>query len=260
MKYLVGAAILLSAASPALTQDERVGVFAREWYARLSGTAESSNNPVGSGRVDLDHDLGLGDRSWTPELQAYLRIPVVGRITAGWWHFHETGSEVLSEQIDFAGITFTQSTQVDSAFTVDVAYLDYEFDFPTIPIGDLVKLQLGVALGVRGIRGEASISDSGQTAHDSGTVGLPTLGAHATLILFDMVRVEAEVLGLVFKYSNYEAHYLEAFGEATVSPLPWIFAGVGYKAAQINVQHHGSNSFQVDLDISGFYVTLGFRF
>jgi len=26
------------------------------------------------------------------------------------------------------------------------------------------------------------------------------------------------------------------------------------------VQHHGSNSFQVDLDISGFYVTLGFRF
>jgi len=260
MKVLFGAAILLSAVSPALAQDERVGVLAREWYARLSGTAESNTSSTGFNRVDLDHDLGLGDRSWTPEIQAYLRFPFVGRFTAGWWHFHETGSEVLSQQIDFAGETFTQSTQVDSAFTIDVGYLDYEFDFPTIPIGDLVKLQLGVAVGARGIRGEATISDSGQTAHDSGTVGLPTLGARVTLILFDLVRVEAEVLGLVFKYSNYEAHYLEAFGEATVSPLPWIFAGAGYKAAQINVQHHGSNSFQVDLDISGFYVTLGFRF
>ncbi len=184
----------------------------------------------------------------------------MGRFTAGWWHAHETGSEVLTRQVDFAGETFTISQQVDSEVKLDVAYLDYEFDFPTIPIGDLVKLQLGVGLGARGIRGEATISSGGQTGHDSGTVGLPTVGAHATLILFDMVRMEAEVLGLAFKYSNYEAHYLEAFGEATVSPVPWIFTGVGYKAAAINVQRRGSDSFHVDLDLSGFYVTLGFRF
>jgi hypothetical protein len=184
----------------------------------------------------------------------------VGRFTAGWWHLHQTGSGVLTQQIDFAGETFTQSTPVDSEFTVNVAYLDYEFEFPRIPIGDLVQVELGVSLGARALHGAASISDGTTSAHDSGTVGLPTVGARAIVILFDLVRLEAEVLGLAFKYSNYEAHYLEAFGEATVSPVPWIFAGLGYKLAQINVQRRGSDSFHVDFDVSGVYVTVGIRF
>jgi hypothetical protein len=248
------------ATTPALAQDETVGVRVREWYERMSGTAEAQDNNSSSTKVDLTSDLGLGNRNWTTEVQGYLHLPLAGRIYVGWWRAHDSGSEVLNRTIDFAGQPFTVSTQVDSQFTLDVGYLTYEFDFPTIPIGSLVKVELGASAGVRIIRGDGSISGGGETGRDSGVVGLPTLGAHATVKLFDLVRAEVEVLGLVFKYANSEVQYLEMFAEATVEPLPWIFAGVGYKLAEVNLQHDGSNSFHIHLDISGLYATVGFRF
>ena len=260
MRRFAAAIFLLGASAPALAQDEVVGFRVREWFARMSGTAEAQDNNSNFTRVDLADDLGLGDRHLTTELQAYLKIPVAGRIYAGWWRAHDTGSETLTRTVDFAGQTFSVSTQVDSEFTLDVGYLNYEFAFPTIPIGNLLQLEIGASLGVRAIRGDGSISGGGQSASDIGTVGLPTLGAHVTAKLFDLVRVEVEVLGLAFKYSDNEVHYLETFAEATVEPLPWIFAGLGYKLAEINLQHRGTDSFHIHVDISGLYITFGVRF
>jgi len=260
MRSFATAIFLLSASASALAQDEIVGVRVREWYARMSGTAEAQDNNSNVTKVDLADDLGLGDRNLTTELQAYLHLPVLGRLYAGWWRAHDTGSETLTRTIDFAGQTFTVSSQVDSEFTLDVGYLNYEFAFPTIPIGDLVKLELGVSAGVRVIRGDGSISSGGQTASDSGVVGLPTLGAHVAAKFFNLVRVEVEVLGMVFKYSDNDVRYLEMFAEATVEPLPWLFAGVGYKLAEVNLQHDGTDTFHINVDISGAYVTVGFRF
>jgi hypothetical protein len=260
MKHLTTALFLFSAAAPALAQDETMGVRVREWFARMSGTAEAQDNNSNFTKVDLADDLGLGNRNLTTEIQAYLHLPVLGRLYAGWWRAHDSGSEDLMRTVEFAGQSFSVSTEVDSQFTLDVGYLTYEFDLPTIPIGSLVKLELGVSAGVRVIRGEGSISGGGQSASDSGVVGLPTLGAHATAKFFDFVRAEVEVLGLVFKYANNKVEYLEMFGEATVEPLPWVFAGVGYKLAEVKLDHGGSNRFDIHLDISGIYVTAGVRF
>jgi len=260
MRRFATALFLLSSTAPALAQDETVGVRVREWFARMSGTAEAQDNNSNFTKVDLADDLGLGNRNWTTEVQAYLHLPVLGRIYGGWWRAHDSGSETLSRTVDFAGQTFTATTQVDSAFTLDVGYLTYEFAFPTIPIGPVVKLELAASAGVRILRGDGSISGGGMSGSDSGVVGLPTLGAHVTATFFDMVRAEVEVLGLAFRYGDNKADYLEAYAEATVQPLPWVFAGVGYKLAQVDLQHGGSNRFDIHLDISGIFLTAGVRF
>lgn len=260
MKTLAAAVFLVSTAAPALAQDETVGLRVREWYERMSGTVESSAKGLGSTSIDLANDLGLGDRNWTAEVQAYLHVPLAGYIYAGWWRAHDSGSETLEKQVNFAGETFAASTQIDSEFTLDVGYLTYEFAFPVIPLGNLIKLELGVSVGARVIRGEGRIEDSSMSAHDSGVVGLPTVGAHAALRLFNYVRADVEVLGLLFRYSGNEVHYLEAYAEVTVEPLPWVFAGVGYKLAEVDLQHRGSDSFHINLDLSGVYLTVGLRF
>jgi hypothetical protein len=260
MKRLAPALFALLSAMPAMAQDERVGLRVREWYARMSGTAEAASQGLGATSIDLANDLGLGNRNWDTELQAYLAIPVLGRLYAGWWRARDSGDITLSQQIDFAGETFTAGTPVHSEFTLDVGYLNYEFAFPTIPLGDLMKLELGVGIGVQGIRGEGSIAAAGLSASDSGTVAFPTVGAHAILKMFNFVRTEVEVRGMGIKYSNYEIHYLEAFAEATVEPLPWIFAGVGYKIAQINFERTGGNTVKLNVDLDGVYFTVGVRF
>ena len=261
MKGLAGAFLFLLA-SPAFAQEEHVGIRVREWFARMSGTIEADDGSGTSDRIDLASDLGLGDRNLTTEIQAYLRLPVLGRIYAGWWRAHDTGSETLTRNVDFEGFTFSQSTTIDSEVTLDVGYLTYEFAFPTIPIGDLVKVELGAQLGVRALRGSGSIHDtsSGQTESKSGTVGLPTLGARVAVTLFTYVRAEVEVLGLAFSYGDWSMHYFEASGEIVAQPLPWLFAGVGYKLADLDFKHSGSQKFDLDVGVSGLYITAGVRF
>lgn len=259
---IVAAVLFLLTAAPAFAQDEIVGVRVREWFARMSGSIEAEEDGTGSTRLDLADDLGLGDQNLTTELQAYLRIPVVGRIYVGWWRAQDSGSETLSRTIEFAGQTFTAATQVDSEVSLDVGYLTYEFALPVIPLGDVVELEVGVSAGIRAFRGEGKIEGGGLDAHEDGVAGLPTLGAHVTCRLFGIVRAEVEVVGLVFSYSDHEINYYEAFAEATVEPLPWLFAGVGYKIAALNYDYDNNDGDRVHLDIGigGFYVTAGVRF
>lgn len=259
MKHLAAAFVFLSAV-PAFAQDEHVGLRVREWFARTSGTVSSQENGVPPTTLDLGDDLGLGDRQLTHELTVYGRIPFFGRLYLGWWHSHDTGSGTLDQTVSFAGETFTASTPIDTEYTLDVAYLTYELALPTIPLGDLVKLEIAPNLSIRGIKASGSIEGAGLSGSDSGKVALPTIGLHVTAKWFDLIRTEAEVTGLQFRYGDHEAHYLEAYGEAVVEPLPFLFAGVGYKLVQINYTNTGSNPSHVNLDIAGFYITFGVRF
>jgi hypothetical protein len=259
MKALAAAFFFLSAA-PLFAQDEHIGFRVREWYARMSGTVEGTKQGVGSSTIDLTDDLGLGDQNLTTELQLYVRIPVVGRIYAGWWRAHDSGSSVLSRSIDFEGESFTASTPVNTEVTLSTAYLTYEFAFPTIPVPGLGKVELAASLGVHGFHGEGSVSGAGLNAKGDGKIGLPTLGAHVTVEMFEWLRAEAEVQGLAFSYGDNEAHYLEGSVEVVAEPLPWLFAGLGYKYVAFNARHDGSDSFHVNVDIAGFFLTAGVRF
>src|SRR5262245_47883342 len=236
MKWTAAAVLFLSAAAPALAQDEHVGIRVREWYARMGGTIEADDGSGTSESVDLANDLGLGDRNWTHEIQAYLRIPVLGRIYAGWWRAHATGSETLTRTFDFNGFTFTAATTVNSEVTLDVGYLTYEFAFPTIPLADAGGIELALQISARAIRGDGSIEDtsSGQREQKDGIVGLPTLGGHVTVTLFTYLRAEVEVLGLAFAYGDWRMHYIEASAEVVAQPLPWLFGGVGYKVTNLD--------------------------
>ena len=153
MRTLAAAFFLLSAA-PLFAQDEHIGVRVREWYARMSGTLQGEQQGVGTSTIDLADDLGLGNRNLTTELQLYVRIPVLGRLYAGYWRAHDSGSSVLNQTISFEGETFSASTPVDSEVTLSTAYLTYEFAFPTIPVPPLGKIELAASLGVHGFRGE----------------------------------------------------------------------------------------------------------
>jgi hypothetical protein len=261
MRSIVATLAFLSA-TPAVAQDEHIGLRVREWFARMGGVIEADDGSGNSTRIDIANDLGLGDRNLTHELQAYLAIPVLGRLYVGWWRAHDEGSETLSRTIDFAGFQFTASTRIDSEVTLDVGYLTYEFAFPTIPAGDMFSLELAVQVGARAIRGEGEISEStgGNTGKDDGTVGLPVLGAHVTVQLFKFIRAEVEIVGLQFSYSDWSLNYLEGYAEVVAQPIPAIFAGVGYKFANIHVQKDGKERFLVDVDVAGVYITAGVRF
>lgn len=252
--------VFLSAA-PAFAQDEHIGVRVREWYAKMEGRLTSDGGTFGGTSIDLAGDLGLDDSAFNTEIQVYGHIPFFGKLYAGWWRIDREGDETLSRSITFADQTYTASTQIKSEVMLDVGYLTYEFDFPSIPLGGVVKWELGIQVGIRGMRGEGSIDSAIASGSDSGVIGTPVVGGHAALQVAEYLRADVEIVGLGFSYSGRRGSYLEAYGEIVAQPLPWLFAGVGYKYVALQVRDTaGSTDFDLDIHITGIFLTAGVRF
>lgn len=261
MKKAVAAILVVLSAPPAFAQDEYIGVRVREWYAKMEGDIKAGGNVPGDTTINLASDLGLDSSEWNTEVQVYGRIPFFGKIYAGWWMVDRQGDEILSRTISFANQSFTASTEVKTEASLEVGYLTYEFDFPAIPIGDLLKWELGLQVGARVMRGEGKIDSALVSGSDGGTIGIPVVGGHAAVQITPYLRADAEVVGLDFSYSGHRGSYFEAYGEVVAQPFSWLFAGVGYKYVSLGVRTHLSSSdFELDSHITGLYVTAGVRF
>jgi hypothetical protein len=261
MKTAVPAALFLFAAAGAAgAQDDLVGIRGRYWYAQLNGTAESTGGVVPPTVIDLDQELGLNDIEPILELEGWIQIPVLGRISAGYWHGVFSGNRTLSQDISFEDITFTAGTNVSSELDLMVASLSYEFVLPSIPVGDLFAFEIGLLLGIRYLEAEAEVVSAIESVSDSGSGGLPVLGVHVTLLFAELIRLEGQLAGLAFSYSDTATAFVDAFLEATVSFGPF-FAGAGYRYITFVLeQQDDPEAYEVDLAIDGFYLTAGVRF
>ena len=260
MKELTAILAILSA-SPAFARDETVGVRVREWFVTMEGDIKSDATLIEGTDIDLDSTLGLDDREVAHEIQAYVAIPFLGKIYAGaWWATFE-GDQVLSQSIDFAGQTFAASTTISSTIDLNCYYLSYEFVFPTIPLGDLFKAEIGILAGIRVIQASGEVEAIGLSAGEEGTVGIPVLGLHGMVQVTEWVRADVELMGLTFSYGDRSGRYVEAFGEVIAQPFPWLFGGVGYKFVDLRVKDEASSTnFDIDINLTGFYLTAGVRF
>ena len=260
-RALIALALALSAASPALAQDETIGVRWREWFAKLGGHIQGEGETLPATDLNLTSTLGLDDQENGHEIQFCLSLPVLGRFYAGYWWVDFEGSKTLTQDITFADFTFTASTTVDSTLNLDMYYLTYEFVLPSIPLaGDQIGLNIGLQLGVRALLAEASINSVLGDAKDDGGVGIPVIGLHGSLQVASFLRAELEVSGLAVSYGSSALSYVEGFGEI-VGQLGPAFAGLGYKWCKLDLDDsRGDVDLSVDIHIDGFYFTAGLRF
>ncbi len=238
--------------------DEIFQIRGRAWFAHMSGHIEADATTRGT-RLSIAGDTDLGGRVDIPEIEAHLNIPVVGRLYVGWWRYDDGGDNTLSRTITFADHSFTVGTTVHTHLDLSVAYLTYEFVFPKIPIGP-TSLELGLELGVRGLSGDATVKGAGQEAEARGTLPALVLGARAIYQILPWLRAEAEVVGIQVSIDKEKVSYVETFAEVVAQPLPWLFAGVGYKYMELTYRYHARLDFDLDLQLSGAYVTAGVRF
>lgn len=262
MKHsLMALLLVLSTASPALAQDETIGVRWREWFANLGGQIQGQGGVVPATDINLTSTLGLDDQENGHEIQLYLSLPFVGRFYAGYWWIDFEGSETLTRDITFADITFTASTTVDTTLDLDMYYLTYEFLLPSIPLGgDQVSLDIGIQVGLRALLADASIDGALFNAQDDGAVAIPVVGVRGALQIASFLRTEFELAGMAVSYGSSSLSYVESFGEV-VGQLGPAFAGVGYKWCKLDLDDsRGDVDFSAELRIDGFYLTAGLRF
>jgi hypothetical protein len=254
------ASLLALAATPALVQDETIGVRWREWKAAIDGHIQGQGDVVPASDIDVDDTLGY-ERENGHEIQLYLNIPFFGRFYGGYWWIGFEGEETLDRTITFDDQTFTAGTRIDSELDLDMYYLTYEFVLPSLPLGgDDLRLDLGIQAGVRVLLVEGSIESSLFQGEDSGGTGIPVLGLHGMLQVTPFARAELEIAGMSVSYGSSSLRYVEAFGEI-VGQLGPAFAGVGYKWCNLDMRdNRGDTELKLDITLEGLYLTAGLRF
>ena len=238
--------------------DELVQLKAKAWFAHMSGHLEADGTTRGS-RLSIASDTNLGGTVDIPEVEASVNVPYLGRFYAGWWRYNNSGDSTLDRTITFADQTFNVGTSIHTTLELNVAYLTYEYTFPKISIG-AGQLELGLELGLRFLSGDATLTDAGVTSESRGTLPALVLGGRAIYQILPWLRAEAEAVGIKISIDKESVSYVETYAEIVAQPLPWLFGGVGYKYFEMSYGYSGRLNFDLDLQLSGVYLTVGVRF
>ena len=139
---------------------------------------DSANGPVGA-YIDFHDTLGGETRTTVFRADGLYRFNEHHAVGFAWYNVKFTGTRVLDKQIDWGGITYPISAQVDSKLKFDVYKLNYQYS-----VFHDEKAELGASFGFHIMRLSAGISGTsstgtGQAANEKVTAPLPVWGLFA---------------------------------------------------------------------------------
>ncbi|GEM_PF-6567611 len=274
MKFL-SALVLFLLARPAFGQDEPgipewpeppvgeevFGLRYRLWLAKLSGTVRSDKPAVPGTEVRVSADLGLEELEVFHDFGGWVRLGEYGNLRAGWWFGSFDSEETLDTTITFGGSSYSAGTKVKSDITTHVVSLTYEY--PILPASLLGgQAQIFVQAGARYLSTSATIESDLVEETGSAQGVLPVLGAHGEVWLFDLVRADAELSGLILSAGGRTIRIIDFAAEVGVAPWKGLFAGIGYRIvyAFLSDESQSDKESELSLTMQGAYFTVGWRF
>lgn len=250
--------------TPPSPTPEIVGARERLWFAALSGHVRADGGALIGTDIDVESTFKFDSAKLFNDLSAWVNIPVIpvlDRINIGYWFGGFEEQAPVTADFRFVDTLFTVGTEVDSELDFKTYTATIE-SFPLKTLTEPIGLDLGIQLGVKyfDVFGRVHSDVLNRTEQDQIQGILPVLGARFIGQFTKWLRVEAELIGLAGRYGDLEGRYFEAVGEVAFTPIEQIFVGVGYKMTNLNIQDIVANSFEVDLTLSGFFLTVGVRF
>src|SRR6266850_6707822 len=199
MKYLSASLGLLCAAlwsAEAAAQDGMLSAKARRWQADITGDIKVDDNGVGGSDLNVASTLGLEDKANFNEFQATMGLPLLGKFNFQYLKGDYTGSKVLSNDITYAGTTYTASTEIHTKLDLNAYTALWQVGASTPGI-------MGASVGAGGLAGLKYFQISAAVDDDFGKhedvnikAPVPVVGAYVRTGLASFLMVEAQVHGL----------------------------------------------------------------
>ncbi|WP_029914084.1 hypothetical protein [Pelobacter seleniigenes] len=234
-----------------LHADELISLKAGYQVLSPEGTIAGSINGQG-GKVDIQDDLNLDDsEEFTGEVALQWGDT---RLALNYLPIDLSGTGTLSKSIELNGQVFNASTRVNSDLTIDL--YDFSLTHYLINFDDLpVRLQLGPELSVKVADAEFSVKDltTGESASESVTAPIPTIGARGRVALSDFLGVSGRIGYMEFDGN----HFMDAEAQVEFSPLPVVGFYAGYRYFDLKIDE---SDLYVETEISGPFAGALVRF
>ena len=261
MKSVYAAAVLALMAGfglDAAAQEGTIAAKVRRWMAEINGDIRVDDSGIDGTSIDVDSTLGLDEEEDFDELHATLGLPIIGRFNFQYLRGGYEGTNTLSNNITFAGTTFTASTQVDAKVDFESYTLLWQFGAP-VP-GDIGA---GAIAGLKYLVIDAEVSDSfGNSEEAHVDAPIPVIGAYLRTNLMKFLSLEVQVHGIKY-FDTFGTGVEGTFYDATVAldlKFSGVFVGVGYRWYHFDLSYENGNDAEVELDLEGMFFEAGFSF
>ncbi len=243
---LIASTLLLSAARADILELE-----AYSWFMTPEGKAQVGYQGIEGTEVDLKDDLGYDQTENL--LGAGVIIGQNHQLGLDFFRVDISAENIVERNITFSDLTFPFRTHVDSKLDASMIRGFYRFKLGPDTLNG------GFLLGAQyvDVTAEASASYIG-SASESVKAGMPVVGLFAESRPMPFINLRGVITGSTWKWEDVEASFVDVnLGAMFVIP-PGITAGAGYRYLNIDGSDKG-NKVDVDLDLSGPIVFVGFR-
>ncbi len=202
--------------------------------------------------VDLESDFSLdGDDSYFAE--AALQLGDF-RLFAAYLPINFSGENVLTQSVDFNGVTFAMNSRVKTDVEINIyeAGLAWHMvNFDDTP----VRVQFGPEVSAKYVDVSFNLQDAPLTISESedASVAIPSVGARLRVGVADYLGVIGRVGYMEYKDNS----YMDVDAQVEFSPLPLVGVYAGYRYLDIDVSE--SDVF-IDATFSGPYAGAMVRF
>lgn len=229
-----------------------VGVRGSYWFPGLDGDLRVDESGIPGTEIDLESVLDIDDESY-PVIEAFVGLGD-HHLSLSYYNADYSGTNTLSQDINFAGQTYTANSVVSSSLEYDAYDFVYQYDFL-----DLENILAGFSLGALGkiklFDGEVELQSSlpPVSEKESFTAPIPMLGLNLHLgILADLL--EGRVMAAGMGYGG--GTIFDGQADISLTPFPFVDIHGGYRVFFVDVD---ADDVEFDYDTSGPYVgvTLG---
>lgn len=258
-----GIAAFLLISSAAYADDYHLWIRAEAWFADVGGDARINRAGVAGTKFDIS-DL-LGDPS--AEFGAGGGLTMVffdsWRVHLDGWREDFDGTSTLTAATTIRGTAFAATTAVASELEMAEYSLVGEYNFP-LHYNGTIGVFIGTEIGVKYLDARGSIkSTTIPGLRESGQIGLPIplLGSHVEIAFYDEFILDLTARS--FMWGDLAGVDVAVWDLA--AQLDWrfwrgMYASAGYRYRSWAFDKGGTDSFDVEMDVSGPFFEIGYRF
>lgn len=233
------------------------------WDSRLDGDIAASTELVPGTELDLSSTLDLDESTYIPEIELKINVPMMGKIIGSYWQAKYEGEKTLTQDIDFAGTTFTTSEDVQTDLNLTMVSLLYEMtfapEFITRAFPSIAEAEAGLLLGLKYLQAQVELSSAATESIDEEFgAPIPVVGIFLRLGILKQVELEVSAVGFSADISDISVKFTDLYAEAKINLIKGVPLGLGYKSTGFNVKD--GDTFEVNLGMEGlyFFTTLEF--
>jgi hypothetical protein len=223
-----------------------LGASAGFWFPTLEGSMAANG-----GEKLTFGELGLDDHDGTATGGVSISLGGFGLRLDGFALSFE-GSEVVTRDITFGGITFTVGTTVASS--AEIANLRLLGTAPIVK-SSVVSLYLQGGVSYFQLEGEVSSLLFG-SGRESADVPIPVVGA-LLQVRVSNVLLELDVTGMAIDFGDVSGELLDITASAGVTIFKVASLRAGYRLVAVDGE---VDDFTLDATLGGFFIAAGVRF